>query len=90
MMTKYIDCKQAQQLLINDNDFSAVELLDHMPAADVVEVRRGEWIKDEWSLFYPRYNCSVCGCIRLGEPTKFCPDCGADMRGNNNDNRTEN
>ena len=40
MTTKYIDCEQAQQLLIDDNDFSAAELLDHLPAADVVEVVR--------------------------------------------------
>lgn len=53
---------------------------------NVVEVRRGEWIRDEWSCFYPRYNCSVCGngCMRIGVQTNFCPNCGADMRGNEN------
>ena len=65
-------------------------LVDQQPSADVVEVRRGEWIRDEQSYFYHRYNCSACGYRHLGEPTKFCGECGADMRGNNNDNRTEN
>jgi hypothetical protein len=40
MTTKYIDCEQAKGLLINDHDYSAAELLDHLPAADVVEVVR--------------------------------------------------
>ena len=25
--------------------------------------------------------CSVCGILRVGEPSNFCPNCGADMRG---------
>ena len=62
----------------------ARRLLLDAPATDVVEVRRGEWIRDEQSYFYHRYNCSACGYRHLGEPTKFCGECGADMRGNNN------
>ena len=57
------------------------------PAADVVEVRRGEWI-----LFRPRrmgrnatYKCSCCGKLRSSyyndvQEWKFCP-CGAKMDG---------
>lgn len=25
--------------------------------------------------------CSVCGILRVGEPSNYCPNCGADMRG---------
>lgn len=53
--------------------------LSIIPAADVVEVRHGYWIRDKKSYFFHRYNCSVCGFRRIGEPTKFCEDCGAKM-----------
>ena len=45
------------------------------------KVERGEWIKDEESIFAHRYRCSVCAFYRIGAPTKHCPNCGADMRG---------
>lgn len=56
-----------------------------IPAADVVEVVRGEWIVDSiaTNIFY----CSVCGNDAPVEPTggteyksNFCHNCGADMR----------
>ncbi len=60
----------------------AVEILDKLPAADVVERKRGKWIGGE--LGY----CSCCGhegCasdIWTGcEENQYCPNCGADMRG---------
>ena len=36
--------------------------------------RRGKWNYFGW------YSCSECGYERY-EKSKFCPDCGADMRG---------
>ena len=46
--------------------------------------RHGEWIDfdDDYSV----YDCSVCG-ERAPNDIKwnFCPNCGADMRGENND-----
>lgn len=78
-----------------------VYLTDHVlheirnaPAADVVEVKHGEWIKK-----YPQYEKDgiyYCSCCRMdidiatGYETPidhgiyFCPNCGADMRGGNN------
>lgn len=52
--------------------------LTNVPAADVVEVRHGEWINGVTG-----YTCSVCD---KQEPTNrflYCPNCGADMRGEN-------
>lgn len=63
-------------------------LADEKPAADVVEVRHGEWIEhdDDWCGVY--YTCSACGCDWTtidGTPQennmKYCPECGAKMDG---------
>jgi RNA polymerase subunit RPABC4/transcription elongation factor Spt4 len=43
--------------------------------------KEGEWIKDEESKFEHRYHCSVCNFYLIGEPTKYCEDCGAKMKG---------
>ena len=51
---------------------------------------KGKWldkkttIKGAHGLAYGRYGCSVC---KRKFPTKsnFCPDCGSDMRGEEND-----
>lgn len=40
----------------------------------------GEWIDVEDTLLY-RYKCSLCGEIKLGKMTNFCPNCGAKMKG---------
>lgn len=56
-------------------------------AADVRPVVRGYW---EFPIFMdsdandPRCKCSVCGSIETPLARhKFCPNCGADMRGGN-------
>ena len=60
------------------------DIILNAPAADVVEVRRGEWVE---------CRCSVCGMVNPTTylspykfkyeclKTPFCPKCGADMRG---------
>jgi hypothetical protein len=65
------------------------DIYNRTPAADVVEVRRGEWERIPYS-FAGGYRCSCCGTKSMENYWNFCPNCGADMRGNNNDNRTEN
>ena len=56
------------------------------PAADVVEVRHGEWVEqietpnwldDDVEVYY---KCSICGCYNWGE-SAYCPNCGAKMDG---------
>ena len=60
------------------------------------ERQTGEWIEQDNGnmLTYHRYKCSVCGGKRTDKTGdwiqihdckwRFCPDCGADMRGANN------
>lgn len=68
------------------------ELLDanHIPytAADVVERKRGEWIRVTEELG-ESWMCSECmeefiphdGMEEFASYVHFCPNCGADMRG---------
>ena len=54
--------------------------VDLIPAADVVEIKHGEWKVDETHDYEPY--CSLCGHEPIaGEKYNYCPDCGADMRG---------
>lgn len=61
-----------------------IDILDDEPAADVRPVIRGKWKKHyaDHEAFgerpFCRY-CSVCNAITVF-PYNFCPDCGADMR----------
>lgn len=61
---------------------SAVERgVEEIPAADVVEVRHGEWIPEPDRHY--RWHCSECGYV-IGVARMdcdFCPKCGAKMDG---------
>ena len=48
--------------------------------ADVRPVVRGKWVDEPIKGI--RYHCSVCQG-RFDYTWHFCPNCGADMRGNN-------
>lgn len=52
------------------------------PAADVAPVRRGRWI-DISDIDHDGKSCSSCGFNatgRLAKRCNYCPNCGADMR----------
>lgn len=67
---------------------NVVGVLFHMPTADVVEVRHGEWI-DKPTGAYGRMQswCSACGKhsgiggIESNRHKPYCPNCGAKMDG---------
>jgi hypothetical protein len=50
------------------------------PSADVRPVRRGHYITDDMG----DSSCSECGEKYLDITKRFCPACGADMRGEQN------
>lgn len=56
---------------------SAQDIIKRIPAADVVEQKRGRWIPSKEP---PWLDCSECGQDSV-EYTNYCPNCGADMRG---------
>ena len=59
------------------------EWLDELPTIEP-ERRKGEWIDkpDPFDFFDTIPVCSECGRVtRYREKTNFCPNCGADMRG---------
>ena len=69
--------------------YDAVEILSevhHMDAADVVEVRRGEWERYVTGNGWDFWEDLICPfCEKKHEKPRFkmnfCPNCGADMRG---------
>lgn len=67
-----------------------VDRLSAIPAADVRPVVKARWkpvmlasnpnIQDRDELYGPLFVCDKCNWTMIGE-SNFCPNCGADMRG---------
>ena len=80
-MTEYIDRNLCEIVAEYDQYYKLVvplEKIRKMPAADVVEVRRGRWIRDKWPSGAHKVICSECrewSC----KQSKYCPNCGARM-----------
>lgn len=67
-------------------DFS--DLVEQTPAADVVEVRHGEW-EQQLRPYDDEIMCSVCGANfniidNCTEKFDYCPNCGAKMDATDN------
>lgn len=89
-MARYIDAdKMREDWLENgENEYvydtnSVLDSIDEQPIADVVEVKRGEWVSH-----HPDGSaiCSVCGRKQkdvwdFDNWQNYCGHCGADMRG---------
>lgn len=59
-----------------------IELLDEIPAADVVPVVHGKW-GDNGIAGSMLVKCSVCGFDCGANSFSYCPNCGAKMDGGN-------
>ena len=59
----------------------AADEASKQPAADVVKVKHGRWIKVGESCGVDILECSVCHTIHAQDGDAFCRDCGARMDG---------
>lgn len=85
-MAEYINREKAKRLLHIEYAYAAEQLLNEIPAADVVPVVHGRWGTN--SDRPDSLICSVCKCgfdMWKHDPHNYCPNCGADMRGSNDE-----
>ena len=72
-----------------DRDEIAERLVLQAPTIDAVSVVRGEWIEGGTVYFCGEQHlpltCSICGRTALNEPWTYCPNCGAKMKGADDD-----
>lgn len=91
-MKEYIDLAEAKSKAVYMHGFGqakfvSVANLEKCKAADVVERKRGEWIKGKGYV----WACSCCDAETAAPPCEtpldegeyYCYYCGADMRGEN-------
>ena len=95
-MAEYIEREAAIKSLLNDSPEQAgysredaADCIRYMDAADVAPVRHGRWVGDSFCKWQcnkcrapaPKYGYPVSEFIR----SSYCPNCGADMRGSNDE-----
>lgn len=73
-------------LIANDADSCKAdylrEIIESVPAADVVPVVHGRWEQTEAPFMNECEDCSVCGYRTVwGHRFNYCPNCGAKMDG---------
>ena len=87
-MSRYIDADKLIKFANNTKD-KTIDANDiaRFPTADVRENVRGEWI-DRGKNMTIRWQCSECG-RRDTHIYNFCPNCGADMRGDKNEQKND-
>ena len=68
-------------------DDDAVEAIEDLPSAQP-ERKRGKWIDDGDPFMW---ECGCCGYrVKRYNNTRYCPNCGADMRGEQDDEQRSN
>lgn len=68
---------------VNDLDCDACREIVKAPTLTLADLRpKGRWITQDET--FTKFMCSVCKSKNYGGYEKFCPNCGADMRGGSN------
>lgn len=93
-MSRYIDAEKLTDsifdwdMTIEDLYYSLCKLVDDVPTADVQEVKHGYWIPERDPDENNRIQCFHCSVydddfhyIGAFVATKYCPNCGARMKG---------
>ena len=87
-MADYIKADDLRRLLLlsPEKEYTADDvfaMIDGVPRADAQEVKRGKWEHREYLPDLPdRIYCTACGVANLsGIKTKYCPNCGSRMDG---------
>ena len=84
-------CERCSNVLMctrSDNDCPIKRGLNSIPAADVVEVRHGEWVEVDGDDVRRLCECSICHdwvMIDYSYIANYCPHCGAKMDGGQDD-----
>ena len=76
-----IMCSQSQLHWLN-------EIIETQPTIEARPVVRGEWLPIMFYTAVVGVKCSECNTTR-GAKSNFCPSCGAEMRGTEDDARSE-
>lgn len=84
MSKEYIERGALLEILENQGHADIDDVLN-IPAADVVEVKHGEWVNMVRAVIDTVGDCSECGkeavWRTLNKPYALCPHCGAKMDG---------
>lgn len=81
--------EKRRSLDIADDIIKLYDVIGDLPAADVVPVVHGEWVRPHWRNSNFCYDCSVCGNEVMHQEYRWrdkkiypiCPWCGAKMDG---------
>lgn len=80
-------CKHLHELKTGDKDTvyeyyddgidTAISTVAVFPTIEAEPVKHGEW--RDYPIADGCLQCSICGVLRIGGPSNFCPHCGARM-----------
>ena len=81
------DGRRFCRVIFEDDFKKAIKNIPKDIIADVAPVRHGRWIEQEKYTFGTMYDCSICDnrILDNGHSWNYCPNCGADMRGSNDE-----
>lgn len=90
-MTRLIDADLYKEDMTNEYPEYYEDVLDAQPTIDAEPVRHGKWIYGNDFHWYTA-SCNRCGYQRRTDikadrwnQWNYCPNCGADMRGDNSE-----